>query len=405
MTSLDERPDLAYRLAHYDSDQTTPEQAIALFDSARGGCPVAYSEERGGYYLLMGYHDVKGVHSNWQQFSTEPSIMRPLSEKPPLPPLEYHPPVHTAWRRLFTEAFNNRTPARIEAGVRADIAARIDDFAARGECELISEYIRPIPLNALCMAIGIDPDSDKAHRFHELANGFLATFSKPDEFPAALGAIMEFGVAEVLSRREDPKDDYLTWLANAEIDGKPVGPMEIGPVMASMLVAGHETSVNGLAGVLLEILSRPAVRDRLITDPSLIPAAVDEGMRIHTPFFGFYRRALEDVELSGVPIPAGSDVLLCWAAANRDPAVYPDPGEFRLDRRPGRNRHLSFGHGIHACPGQSAAQMEMRVAVAELLRRLPDIEIVDPDDVRFTFTGGESCAIPELRARFTPEVA
>lgn len=404
MTTIQNR-DLADRLAHYDSDQTTPDQAIALFDSARGGCPVAYSQERGGYYLLMGYHDVKGVHSNWQQFTTEPSIMRPLSEKPPLPPLEYHPPVHTAWRRLFTEAFNNRTPARIEAGVRADIAARIDDFAARGECELISEYIRPIPLNALCMAIGIDPDSDKAHRFHELANGFLATFSKPEEFPAALGAIMEFGVAEVLSRREDPKDDYLTWLANAEIDGRPVGPMEIGPVMASMLVAGHETSVNGLAGVLLEILSRPAVRDRLVADPSLIPAAVDEGMRIHTPFFGFYRRALEDVELSGVTIPAGSDVLLCWAAANRDPAVYPEPGEFRLDRKPGRNRHLSFGHGIHACPGQSAAQMEMRVAVAELLRRLPDIEIVEPETVRFTFTGGESCAIPELRARFTPEVA
>ena len=93
---------------------------------------MAYSEERGGYYLLMGYHDVKAAHSNWQQFSTEPSIMRPLSEKPPLPPLEYHPPVHTAWRRLFTEAFNNKTPDPIEADVRADIAARIDEFAAAG---------------------------------------------------------------------------------------------------------------------------------------------------------------------------------------------------------------------------------------------------------------------------------
>jgi cytochrome P450 len=216
---------------------------------------------------------------------------------------------------------------------------------------------------------------------------------------------MEFGIAEVLSRREHPKDDYLTWLANAEIDGKPVGPMEIGPVMASMLVAGHETSVNGLAGVLFEVLRRPGIRDRLIADPGLIRAAVDEGMRLHTPFYGFYRRALEDVEISGVPIPAGSDVLLCWAAANRDPSVYPDPGEFRLDRQNGRNRHLAFGWGIHACPGQAAAQMEMRVAVAELLRRLPDIEIVEPEKVRFTFTGGESCAIPELPTRFTPSGA
>lgn len=400
MTTVD--PGLERRLAHYDSDQCTPEEALALFDEARGRCPVAYSEERGGYYLLMGYDDVKAAHSNWQQFSTAPSIMRPLSEKPPLPPLEYHPPVHTAWRKLFTEAFNNKTPARIEADVRADITARIDDFATRGECELISEYIRPIPLNALCMAIGIDPNSDKADQFHELANGFLDTFSKPELFPAALGAIMDFGIAEVLSRRADPKDDYLTWLAHAELDGKPVGPQEIGPVMASMLVAGHETSVNGLAGVLFEVLRRPEIRDQLIADPDLIRTAVDEGMRIHTPFFGFYRRALEDTEVSGATIPAGSDVLLCWAAANRDPEVYPEPREFRLDRNPGRNRHLSFGFGIHACPGQAAAQMEMRVAIAELLRRLPDIELVEPEQVRFEFTGGESCAIRELKARFTP---
>jgi cytochrome P450 len=390
------------RLHHYDSDQYTPREALALFDDARGRCPVAYSEERGGYYLMMGYHDVKGAHSNWQQFSTEPSIMRPLSEKPPLPPLEYHPPVHTAWRKLFTEAFNNKTPARIEADVRADVAARIDDFSRRGECELVSEYIRPIPLNALCMTLGIDPNSEKADQFHQLANGFLDTFTRPAEFPAALGAIMEFGIAEVLSRREQPRDDYLTWLAHAELDGKPVGPEEIGPVMASMLVAGHETSVNGLAGVLFEVLRRPAIRDQLIADPTLVRAAVDEGMRIHTPFFGFYRRALEDTEVSGVTIPAGADVLLCWAAANRDPEVYPEPGEFRLDRNPGRNRHLSFGFGIHACPGQAAAQMEMQVAVTELLRRLPDIELQSPEEVEFVFTGGESCAIKELKARFTP---
>src|SRR5437870_255778 len=149
MTTTDDTA-LTERFARYDSGQTTPEDAHALFAAARGRCPVAYSHERGGYYLLMGYHDVKAAHANWQQLSTEPSIMRPLSEKPPLPPLEYHPPAHTAWRRLFTEAFNNRTPERIEEAVRADVAARIDDFAGRGEVELVGEYIRPIPLNALC---------------------------------------------------------------------------------------------------------------------------------------------------------------------------------------------------------------------------------------------------------------
>ena len=402
MTLTESNDALEQRLKHYDTDKCTPQEALALFDAARGRCPVAYSEERGGYYLLMGYHDVKNAHKNWAQFSTEPSIMRPLSDKPPLPPLEYHPPVHTHWRRLFVEAFSNKTPDRIETEVQADIASRIDDFADRGECELISEFIKPIPVNALCMVLGITPNSEKARHFHHLANNFIANFSKPEEFPIHLQAIMEFGVAEVLSRREHPADDYLTWLANADIEGKPLGPEEIGPIMASMLVAGHETSVNGLAGVLYEVLRRPDIRDELRANPELVRAAVDEGMRLHPPFFGFYRRTLGDVDVTGVHIPSGADVQVCWAAANRDPEVFPEPGEFRLDRETGRNRHMSFGFGIHACPGQATAQMEMRIAVTELLRRLPDIELVEPEKVKFNFTGGESCGINELRVRFTP---
>jgi cytochrome P450 len=394
--------ELAERLAHYDSDQSTPEEAYALFEEARGACPVAYSRERGGYYLLMDHRDVKAAHTDWQRLSGAPSIMRPLVDRPPLFPLEVDPPVHTGWRRLFTEAFNTRTPGRIEARVREDIGALIDGFAGRGECDLVAEFIEPSPLHALCIAIGIDPGSEKARYFHELADQVIAALGSPELLPAVFGRLIEFGLGEVQERRANPRDDYLTWLATeARLDGKPLGPMEIGPMVAAMLVAGQDTGVNGLSGVMYEVLSRPDVRDRLIADPSLIPAAVDEGMRLHPPFFGFYRRATADVEFAGVTIPEGSDLQLCWAAANRDPAVYPEPNTYRLDRP--RNRHLSFGWGLHACPGQPMAQMQMRVALAELLRRLPDIELADPERTGFAFSGGESCGVKRMPVRFTAE--
>lgn len=393
--------ELAERLARYDSDQSTPEEAFALFEEARGACPVAYSRERGGYYLLMGYREVKAAHTDWQRLSGAPSIMRPLVDRPPLFPLEVDPPVHTGWRRLFTEAFNPKTPGRIEARVREDVDALIDRFAGRGECELISELIEPVPLNALCIAIGIDPTSEKARYFHQLAQRVIAALSNPELLPAVFGALIEFGLAEVEERRTNPRDDYLTWLGTeARLDGEPLGPSEIGPMVAAMLVAGHETAVNGLSGVVYEVLTRPDVRSRLIADPGLIPAAVDEGMRLHPPFFGFFRRALADVRVAGVTIPEGADLQLCWAAANRDPAVYPDPNTYRLDRP--RNRHLSFGWGLHACPGRPMAQMQMRVALAELLRRLPDVELADPERTGFVFSGGESCGVEEMRVRFTP---
>ncbi|MEA2675475.1 MAG: hypothetical protein QOI92_2667 [Chloroflexota bacterium] len=388
------------RLRRYDSQSMTPEEAFALYGEARAACPVAHSEELGGYYLLLNYDDVKRVHADHETFSNEPQIMRPVAERIRIPPLEYDAPLHKPWRALFTHALNRDTPARIEDALQADIAVIVDGLASRGECDLISDFAVPIPLRAVCHVLDLPPE--KGPEFERLAAEFIAAFKDPERVEGAIRAVAGYGIAEVHARRAHPlgDDDYLTWLAHAELDGQPLTDEQIGMVVFAFLVAGQDTSVNSLGCLLYEVLTRPDVRRQLIDDPDLVPMAVDESLRLHPPFFGFYRRARSSTTISGTEIPEGASLQLCWAAANRDPAVFEHPAEFRLDRRTGR--HLTFGFGVHACPGQPMARLSLRLALRELLTRLPDIELTEPEAVNYRFVGGENACIEALPARFAP---
>jgi cytochrome P450 len=327
--------------------------------------------------------------------------MRPLAARPQLPPLEFDDPIHREWRKLFTQASNAHTPAKIESAVRADVVALIGAFQGRGTCDLVAEFAEQIPLYALCHMLGVD--RDRAPEFRKLAEAFIEGFNDEEKGPKAIGALAEYGVKLVMERQADPReDDYLTWLGSADFDGRKVGPPEIGVTMVGLLVAGHDTSVSGLTSTLYEVLSRPEILQALLEDRSLIPAAVDEALRLHPPFIGFFRQAKHDTVLGGVEIPAGASLQVCWAAANRDPEVFEDPLAFRLDRKPGKNRHLTFGSGVHACVGAPTVRMEMRIALEELFDRVPDVGLTDPDAARFRFLGGEAQAITELPAHFTP---
>ncbi|GAB2967840.1 cytochrome P450 [Amycolatopsis acidiphila] len=388
-------------LSRYSSYNSTPDEALQLFEEARGVCPVAHSDELGGYHLLLDYEDVKKAHADWETFSSSPTVVLPVAPRPEFPPLEYDPPAHTPWRELVSEAFNAETPLRIEGEVRKDINKLIDGFAGRGSCDLVADFAEEVPLFALCRAIGFD--ENKRAEVRRLTIQILASFEDPEKGAAAFQEFAEFGVGEVMARAQDPRDDFLTKIARAELDGRPLTPMEIGQLMNSFLIAGHGTSVAGLTSLLHEVLSRPDVRQKITENPDLIPGAVEETLRLHTPFFGLYRRATRAVEIQGVEIPKDNYLLACWAAANRDPKVYDEPAEFQLDRKfSRRNRHLTFGFGLHTCPGAPVARMEMRVALEELLRRLPDVNLVDPESAKYEFQGTETAAITALPARFTP---
>jgi len=170
-------------------------------------------------------------------------------------------------------------------------------------------------------------------------------------------------------------------------------------LMAAFLGAGHHSTTSAMASLLYEVFSNAAVRDALAKDSNNIVPAVEEALRLHPPFFGFYRRTTREVAVAGVDIPSNSDVYMGWAAANRDPAAFMSPTAFRLDR--GVNRHLSFGFGIHTCPGAAIARMELRVVLEELLRRIPDLR-VDGGAPQYQFGGGDYSFIPKLDVVFAP---
>ncbi|CAN7152165.1 cytochrome P450 [Trinickia sp. LjRoot230] len=392
------RSNLDERLAAFSTYETTPDEAFALFREAReAGRSVFWSDTLGGHYVFLDYADVKAAHIDWETYRSGPQVLRPLAERPRFPPIEYDPPEHTSWRKLFAEVLNPDTPRLHEAAVREDVEQLLDELAQRRHFDLQADFAEQVPLLALCHVIGFD--KTKRGEVRRLTVELHAASGDPQKAAAAFQAFAEFGLKEVYARLEQPRDDFLTKLAHAQLDGRPLSPLELGATMNSLLNAGHGTTVSGLTSLLWEVLRSPAIRQRLIDDPSSIPAAVEESMRLHTPFFGIYRMTSKDVTVGGVDIPEGSSVLMMWAAANRDPKVFPNPDAFDLERDLSGNRLMTFGFGIHACMGQPMARMEMNVALAALLRRLPNIELVEPDAIKHEFAGSETALIKSLPAR------
>lgn len=393
--------DLEERLREFSTYETTPDEALKLFAEAReAGCPVARSDKLDGFHMFLDYDDVRTAHADHETFASSPQVLRPLAERPQFPPIEYDPPEQTMWRELFAKALNVNTPKLHEDKVREDVVALIDRLGSKGTFDLVDDFAEEIALYTLCHVLGFD--RDKRGEVRRLTLEMHQTAGDPVEGAKAFMAFAEFGIGEVMARKEDPRDDYLTYLSTAEIDGRPLTPPELGATMNSLLNAGHGTTVSGLTSLLYEVLTRPELKQRLIDEPDMIPKAVEESMRLHTPFFGLYRRATRDVTVNDVEIAEGESILMMWAAANRDPKVFENPDEFVLERE-SRKRLLTFGFGIHACMGQPIARMEMHVALGELLARAPGIELVDPETVKHQFGGSETAAIRSLPAHIRGE--
>jgi cytochrome P450 len=386
----------AFSRYNANSNSITPAEALELFERGRGVCPVAHSSELGGFHLFLTYQDVRQGLLNWRTYSSSPSVTRPLTPgKPSFPPLEYDPPDHSEWREMFIEAVNAEAAKRIEPQIRADAVRIIERIRVNERCDLVADLAEIIPMNAICYILGVDAEHREKVRTLTLA--LLASVANPPEFERLFTEFGAFGCAEVEKRRLEPRADYLTTLGSARVGGRLLTPEEIGAATSSLLLAGHGTTVAAMTNLFYEVLSRPLIRKRLLDDPTLIPNAVDEVLRMHTPFFGLYRRATRAVSVRGKHIAAGESVFMCWQSANRDAAEFPDPNDFRLDREIGR--HLAFGLGKHFCVGSIVAKLEMKIVLEELLSRLPGIRLIDADKLRFEFRGTETAAIPSLPAR------
>jgi cytochrome P450 len=385
---------------HWSCYTTTPARSLEIFEGARPRCPVARSSEHDGFYMLLKYADVKNAMADNRTFSSEPQVLRPMLPRKPIPALEMDPPRHGTWRALFSAAITAKTPRDMEPFVRADINAHIDAFIDKGTCDIVAELAEPVPAETICRLVGIDEALVPAVR--KAAIEMFAAQGNPDEFARKQAAFAAVTVTEIHERRARPREDYLTRLANTEVEGRRLDDNDFVVLLAAFLGAGHHSTTSAMASLVNEVFSRPAVRDLLRNEPGKIPLAVEETLRLRPPFYGFYRRATVPVSIAGTDIPQGCDVYMGWAAANRDPAAFEAPADFKIQRP--QNRHLTFGYGIHSCPGSALARMELRVLLEELLRRAPDLK-VQTDTPVYQFGGGDYSYLPALAVTFTAGVS
>ncbi len=296
------------------------------------------------------------------------------------------PPRHTKLRGLVSKAFTARSVAALEPLIRMLSKQLLDRVVSQGELDLVADFAAPLPMLVIAEMLGI-PAEDRS-RFQAWADAILAmsyTIGGPPDLAQAASArffevTAEMGnyLEELLARRRvEPREDLLTRLAAAELDGAKLTSEEILGFFQLLLLAGSETTTNLIDNAILCFIEHPDQLARLRASPHLLTSAIEEVLRYRSPLQWMYRLARRDLVLHGRPIPDGSMVLAVIGSANRDPEAFPDAGRFDVGRDP--NPHLAFGHGPHFCLGAPLARLEARVARTELLSRMDKIERTTTD--------------------------
>jgi cholest-4-en-3-one 26-monooxygenase len=397
-----------------DIDLADPDRFIAgvphdAFKLLRAEAPVYWHEEpRGaGFWVISRYEDVVAVSKDPATFSSalggtnifelaaeDLAVIRTMM-------VNMDPPRHTKHRRLVNQGFTPRMVARLEPHIR-DICRRIvDGVAARGACDFVVEVAAELPLQVIVEMLGV-PLADR-HKVFDWSNRLIG-FDDP-EFQTSLNdgkiaasEMWAYANKLALERRQRPREDLVSVLMEAAVDGERLAEMEFDSFFLLLSVAGNETTRNLIAGGMLALIEHPAERARLLADPSLLPTAVEEMLRWVSPVIHFRRTATRDTELRGRAIRTGQKVVLFYSSANRDETVFPGPERFDVGRTP--NEHVAFGIGEHFCLGASLARLEIRVMFEELLGRLPDMALAGPvERLRSNFING----VKHMPVRFTPE--
>jgi len=374
-----------------------PHDAFAVL---RRECPVYRQEERAilgwpagpGYWAVTRYHDVVHVNRNPNLFSSQLGATQIRDPKPEdlafqrRMMLNLDPPDHSRLRRIVSKAFTPRRIERLAGFLRDRARALVDAVAPVGACDFSLDLAADLPLLALAEVLGV-PAADRRLLF-EWGNRVIGfqdpEYARRDESGrpvdprsrAALADMFDYAHRLAERRRRDPGDDVITGLLLAEVDGQTLSREEYENFFFLLTVAGNETLRNVLPSGMLALLEHPGEHRRLLEDPSLLGTAIEEMLRFSGPVMCFRRTAAADIELAGVDIAAGDKVVVYYASANRDGAVFPDPDRFDIGRTP--NEHLAFGAGPHFCLGAHLARLQMRVFFEEVLWRLPDLELAGP---------------------------
>ncbi len=295
--------------------------------------------------------------------------------------LTVDPPDHTRLRRLVSAAFSARRVEALRARIQAITDDLLDDIAQQGpdtRLDLVAGFAFPLPFTVICELLGV-PERDRA----ALGEGFtklLVPTSTPAEYAAAKDAsdaVVAMLEALVEGKQVEPSDDLVSGLIHARDGEECLDGQELLSTIFQLIVAGHDTTASLIGNGLVALFRNPAQLAQLHDDPTRIPQAVEELLRFDAPVpHSTFRYTAAPLTLGGVAIPAGEQVIICLAAANRDADRYASPEQLDLDRA--EARHLAFGHGIHHCLGAPLARMEGHLALGSLLRRFPELSLAVP---------------------------
>lgn len=312
----------------------------------------------------------------------------PLNPQPPFDAIDRHmlnqdPPDHTRLRRLVHKAFTPRAITAMQPRIEAIAHDLLDNMADHGEGDLLAEYAFPLPITVIAEMLGVH--AEKRDDFRAWTNALLFGVSEEEARMAAMAFVMYINEL-IEERRATDTGDILSGLVRAEDEGETLDHMELLAMVFLLLVAGHETTVNLIGNGMLALMQHPDQMALLQSEPSLISSAVEEMLRYNGPVEApTLRWSVEDVAYKGHLIPQGEIILPSLLAANRDPAVFPDPDRFDITRSP--NPHIAFGMGIHYCVGAPLARLEATIAIPALLKRLPNIRLnTAVEDLRWTET-------------------
>ncbi len=351
-----------------------------------------------GPVVISRHDDVTFALKNPELFSSINAIE--IGNVRPLIPLQIDPPDHVKYRRLLDPIFAPREMAKLEPKVRALVTELIDGFVESGECEFSRDLAIPLPCTVFLEILGLP--YEHVDRFLQWKDDIIRPAGDTlEEAKAVQGragqAMYEYFEPVIADRRATPRDDLVSLFVTAEVDGHTLTDENVADICYLFLIAGLDTVTATLTCSISYLAQHPERRDAVSNDLTLVPAAVEELMRWETPVPGLPRQATQDIEMRGELIKAGENVICLLGSANIDPAEFPDPEHVDFDRA--ANRHLAFGGGVHRCLGSHLARLELRVAMEEIHRRMPDYAIKAGETP--TYTNGLR-AVDYLPLVFTP---
>jgi cholest-4-en-3-one 26-monooxygenase len=359
------------------------------FKRLRGACPVHFTRElteypsEAGFWSVTTADDVHAVSRDWETFSSATGITALTDAILPLQLTQamfigMDPPKHDRLKALFQRGFTPKRIAEHEPAIRDITRGVLDRLEGRETCDLVGDVAQPVVARVIGSFMGTAPEDDVV--WARLMNTTLGA-GDPDMNPEGISTVMERDVPEIFrrcgeliaERRERPTDDLMSVLVHAEIDGQKLEEHEIVMGFFLLVAAGNDSTKATYCSGMRALLEDPTQKQQLLDDPSLIPSAVEESLRLFPAFAHFRRTATRDVELNGAQIREGDKVVMWYVSSNRDESRYEDPDRFDVTRNP---EHQAFGAGgRHFCLGTALARLELNILLEETLERFPDIEL------------------------------